>query len=355
MEELALDIFRSDDFRATTMTELVQDVDFVPYELDAMGIFEPMFLRTSTVTLYEQDGELHRVPTTERGTPEPTATRRGRTFRQLSGHRIAKRDTVRSHEIQDLLSPRLPKAERLLNANELVAERQQDLIDDCNYTEEFHRLGALQGIVYDADGTTVIDDWYEMYGISAPAPVTFDFTDYDTQDEAPALRAFLDAEINTPVLRALKRRRRPGTNIHALAGDEFWAKISASGSVERQLELQAMAGSMAAANSVNDSRLWQSITLAGITWHHYFGDDDQELQIEPDEAIFFPMGAKDVFKVFYFPGEDFDEANQRAKELYSVVSPDFRPNMNEWVDIYVKKYPLFACLCPQVLMKGVLA
>jgi hypothetical protein len=89
MEEMALDIFRTDDFRATTMTEMVEDIDYVPYELDNLAIFEPVYLNTTTVTLYQEQGELTRIPTTERGAPEPTATRRGRVLRQFEGHRLA--------------------------------------------------------------------------------------------------------------------------------------------------------------------------------------------------------------------------------------------------------------------------
>ena len=349
MEEMALDIFRTDDFRATTMTELVADIDYVPYELDAMNIFEPEYLRTTTVTLYQENGELHRVPTTERGAPEPTATRRGRVLRQLDGPRIAKRDTVRSHEVQDLLSPRLPQADRLMNANTLVAERQTELVDDINYTKEFHMLGGLQGVIYDADGTTVITDSYELFGITPPAAITFDFTQYVAEEDQGKLRRKIDEEINTPGLRSLKRRRRRGTKYHALVGDEFWFELTSSPAFERVMQTDLRRPAL------NDSHLWESVEIGGVVWHHYFGDDDQELAIESDEAIFFPLGAKDVFKAYYFPGEDFTAVNERAKELYSVVSPDYRPNMNEWIDIYVRTYVRFICLAPQALMKGVLA
>lgn len=347
MDELALDIFRTDEFRATQMTELVSDINYVAYELEAMRIFEPVFLRTTTVTLYQENGELHRIPTTERGAPEPVATRRGRVLRQFEGHRLAKKDTVRSHEIQDLLSTRLPTDMRLQNANELVAERQSDLLDDLKYTEEFHRLGALQGVVFDADATTVVDDWFDLFGVTPPTDVTFNFATIDENE----LRLKIDEDINTPIMRALRRRRRPGTKIHALVGDDFWGKITSHPGYERIW----LAQDLATRQQLGQSMLWQTAEFAGVTWHHYFGDDDGELEVAADEAIFFPMGAKDVFKVYYMPGENFAEANMPGKDRYSIVSPDYRPNMNEWVDIYVKSYPVFACLCPQALLRGKLA
>jgi hypothetical protein len=348
MEGMALDIFRTDDFRATTMTEMVADIDYVPYELDALGIFEPEYLNTTTVTLYQENGELNRIPTTERGTPEPTADRRGRVLRQFDGHRLAKRDIVRSHEVQDILSAHLPQPVRLQNANDLVTERQSRLLDDLNYTKEFHRLGALQGTVYDADGVSLVDDWYEAFGISRPAAITFDFSKFVAVEDQGKLRAMVDADINTPMQRALKRRMRPGTRPHALVGDDFWAALTASPAYERSMLTDA--GRV----TINDSRLWNSVDLGGVVWHHYFGSDDKALTIADDEAIFFPVGAKDVFKAYFMPGENFAEANQRGQEEYSIISWDYRPNMLEWVEIYVKSYPVFACLCPQALMRAVL-
>lgn len=348
MEEMALDIFRTDDFRATTMTEMVADIDYVPYELDAMGIFEPVYLNTTTVTLYQENGELHRIPTTERGAPEPTAQRRGRVLRQFEGSRLAKRDIVRSHEVQDILSSHLPAPIRLQNANDLVAERQTQLLDDLNYTKEFLRLGGLQGVTYDADGTTVIDDWYDLFGIARPAAVTFDFAAFKTVETQGDLRALIDADINTPMIRALKRRARPGMRIHALAGDDFWAALTGSPAYERTMLTDQ--GRV----ELNGSRLWTAVDVGGVIWHHYFGSDDKALAIADDEAIFFPMGAKDVFKAYFMPGENFAEANQRGREEYSIISWDYRPNMLEWMEIYVKSYPTFACLCPQALQRAVL-
>ncbi len=349
MDELALDIFRTDDFRATTMTEMVADIDYVPYELDNMGIFEPEYLRTTTVTLYNKEGDLERIPTTERGTPEPTADRKGRVIRQFEGHRLAKRDKVRSHEVQDILAPHLPAPVRLQTANELVAERQASLLDDLNYTKEFHRLGGLQGITYDADGETVIDDWYELFGITKPAPIMFDFAAFRTMETQGDLRAMIDADINTPMQRALKRRRRPGTRIHALVGDDFWSALTSSPAYERTM-LTDQGRVM-----LNDTRLWTAVDVGGVVWHHYYGSDDKALAIPDDGAIFFPMGAKDVFKVYYMPGENFAEANERGREEYSILTWDYRPNMMEWMEIYVKSYPVFACLCPQALLSGELA
>lgn len=349
MDNLILDIFHQEEFQATQMTELVEDIDYVPYEIDAMGVFETEYLRTTTVTFYQRQGQLVRVPTTERGTPEPTRPRNGAILKQIEGHRLAERDTVRASEVQNLLAPQLPQATRLANAQELVAERQATLVDDINYTKEFHRLGALQGVVYDADGTTILDDWFDLWGITRPTDITFDFAAFKALEDQGDLRGLIEGQVVTPMMRALKRRRRPGTEVHSLCGDDFWTALSSSPAYERTMLTDAMR------QALNNDRSWETITMGGVTFHHYFGSDDKALEIADNEAIFFPMGAKDVFKEYYLPGEGMNDINQKGLELYSVTSPDYRPNLMEWVDIYVKSYPVYACLCPQALFRGFVA
>jgi hypothetical protein len=56
-----------------------------------------------------------------------------------------------------------------------IAQRSADLRQRNEYTLEAHRLGALQGKILDADGTTVVRDFWAEFGISEPAEIFFDF------------------------------------------------------------------------------------------------------------------------------------------------------------------------------------
>src|SRR3546814_2926395 len=60
---------------------------------------------------------------------------------------------------------------RLANAQQKTVERVAQLKQDMEATKELHRLSALQGKLLDADGTTVLMDYFAEYGISTPATV----------------------------------------------------------------------------------------------------------------------------------------------------------------------------------------
>src|SRR3546814_14686263 len=65
---------------------------------------------------------------------------------------------------------------RLANAQQKTVERVAQLKQDMEATKELHRLSALQGKLLDADGTTVLMDYFAEYGISTPAPVNVNFS-----------------------------------------------------------------------------------------------------------------------------------------------------------------------------------
>jgi len=342
MDELALDIFRTDDFRATTMTDMIGDVDYVPTELMDRGWFIRKPIRTETVTFIKKDKTLELVPTSERGTPENLPSRQVRGALQIETPRLAMRDRITAREVANLLSPVLPFQIRLDNANDLVTERQGDLIDRINLTKEAHMFGALQGKVLDADGVSIVADYFDLFDIPEPAEIGLNIA----ATPVGQLRAKLEALITRPMRRALKGRWTTGTRVHAFVGDDFWNALINHDEV-RQTYLNT-----AAAAQLRDPTAWGTFTFAGITFENWYGEDYEELEIAPTKARFFPVGARDTFFEFLAPGEDWEEVGALGRELYSVVSPDNRINMNEWVDVYVRSYPLYAMKAPQALMKA---
>lgn len=338
--ELALDIFKTDDFAATTMTDMVGDVDYVPGELESRNIFVTKPVRTETITFYKKDRTLELVPTSERGSPEPLPGRQARSAVQIETPRIAMRDRITAREAANLLNPVLPYEVRFDNANALVAERQQELVDRIKLTREYHRFGALQGKILDADGTTEVANFYDLFGIAEPAEVALDIANTATGQ----LRSKIENLIVLPMRQSLKGRWVSGqTKIHAMVGTTFYQDLINHEEV-RQTYLNH-----AAAAELREGTIYGTFEFAGVIWEHWYDQEYDDLSIGATKARFYPTGANDTFFEFLAPGEDWEDINQPGKDLYSIVSPDFRPNMSEWTDVYVRTYPLYAMKAPQAL------
>lgn len=343
MEELALDIFETDDFKPTTMTEMVGDIDVVPGEIEARGWFVKKPIRTETVTFIKKDRTLELVASRERGSPEHMSTRQARSAIQIEGPAFGLRDRISAREAANLLSPVLPYAVRLDNANELVAERQQDQIDRIGLTREVLRFGALQGKLYDADGTTLIADFYELFDIPEPAEIALNIAG----TAAGQLRQKIENLIVRPMRRALKGRWRNGvTRVHALVGDAFWADLL------QHNDIREMYLATANARELGDPTAWGTFEFGGVVWENWYGEDYDELAIATDKARFFPVGAYDTFFEFLCPGENWEDIGQPGQEYSSAVSPDNRPNLKQWVDVYTWSYPFPVMKAPQALMRA---
>lgn len=359
MEEL-LSIFKNDAFSATTLDRVAPNIPYVPSFLGQLGIFggaanKP--IRTRTVEVWTESGVIQMVPTSEIGAPDPLPTRGQSELRTLRTYRLSQRDRLQAAEIQDIISMPLGSARQLRAMAEEVAERSQQLRQNNEYTLENHRLGALQGKILDADGLTVVRNFWTEFGVAEPAEIFFDFGAI----AAGTLQQFIEDNVVRPMTRALQGRANAGTRINALVGDAFWSKLTNHVDVRDIVKLRAQSDAAFAAALMQGNLgtyqrrpagTWAQVDFAGVTWINYMGTMNGEIAIGSEKARFFPVGATDVFRTYWSPGERIRDVNQRGQMAYLIIQPDPRDQMQEYVDIFFRNYPLFACIFPQGLLRG---
>lgn len=350
MEDV-LDIFRNDAFSTASLHRVVKNVTYVPQVLTGMGLFTDMPVMSDLIHLYEEDQTIRLIPTTERGAPDTVAIPDIGRIRTLRAVRLSKKDTVRASELLNVAPEALPIPVRLRNTAELVNERLTKLRDDMEMTTEFQLLGALKGKLLDADGTTVVTDFFAELGVTQGAIVDVNFGTL-TED---AFQEFFVNNFFRPIIRSLKDRRMPGTRIGVLCGDNFWSELMKHPGFRSIWKLEMQARSIArASNPLVQPNAWLSVDFAGFTWWNYMGTDDgTTIAVETNLAYFFPIGAKDVFVTYLAPGETFDQVGlgMKGKPLYPMIRPDVRAHP-EFVDILLRRYPLPACIYPKALMRA---
>lgn len=351
MEEI-LSIFRNDAFSATTLDRLAPNIPYVPQALGALNLFENRPIRTQTVEVFVQNGVIQMVPTSERGSPEPLPTRGAGEIRTLRTYRLAQRDRVQAAEMQDLIRLPFGSPAMLAGVMQEVADRSSQMRQNNEYTLENHRLGALQGKIMDADGVTVVRNFWTEFGVAEPAEIFFDFATI----AAGALVEFITANVIRPMIRALGGRANAATRIYALVGDAFWAKLIGHVDVRATYMNWEAAAALRATSfggaDVGRGNAWGQFNFGGVTWINYMGTLNNEIAIGSEKARFFPVGARDVFRTYWAPGERIRDINTPGQLAYLIIQPDPREQMQEYVDIFFRNYPLFACIFPQGLLKG---
>ncbi|MEP2386893.1 major capsid protein [Hyphomonas sp.] len=334
----SMDIFNNSAFSMTSLTGAVEKTDYKPQLLGELGIFEDMPVRTRTVFVDEREGSLTLIPSSPTGAPPEELTKDNRTARPLVTTRLAKSFTLYAEELQGIRA--FGSETELMQVQAEYLRRMARVTDDMELTHEYHRLGALQGKLLDADGTTVIYDYFAEFGISEPAAINFALTT-DTTDVRGKCNA-----LTRDMARTSKGAIGPQTQIHALAGDTFFDNLI------KHPEVVKSYLNWAAAAELRENSAFQSFRYGGITWHNYRGtDDNSTVAIAANEAKFFPVGARGVFKKAMAPAEFGPFINTPGRNVYSINVVD--RDRQAWTKGEQYSYPLYFCQRPGVLRKAV--
>jgi len=331
-----LDIFNDDAFSMVQLTDALDKMPHKPQFLGQIGVFETRPVRTITVAIEKRDNVLALVQTSPRGTPLDERERELRDVRDFRTVRIAKGDTVYAHELQSIRA--FGSETEMMQVQQEIALRMARVMDDIELTHENMRLGAIQGILTDADGSTIFN-WFTEWGISQPAEIDFALTTDDTDVRAKC------AEVRRAMQRNAKGAWTPATMVHAICGDTFYDSLIEHPNVRTTFL------NWAAAAELRENKAFESFPYGGIVFHNYRGtDDNSTVAVADAEAKFFPVGARGVFQVAYSPAETFDFVNTPGRPIYSMIVPD--RDRNAWARVEEYSYPLFMCSRPEMLQRA---
>ena len=334
-----MDIFNADPFRAVSMTKAVDRLGHVPAILgDIPGLFEPVRVRTTDVFIEERGSSPALIQTDERGAPPRRRTESARSVRSFKTTRISQADTLTADQVAGIRA--FGTETELQQVQQEVARKQMLCNRNIQLTKEHMRLGAVQGIVVDADGS-VIYDWAGELGQTIPTEIDFDL---DAADPESGIIRKKCNQVSRSITRNLQGMGGGQVRIMGLCGDDFWDDMTAHPEVrETYLNTQEAA-------DLREGNAWESFRYGSITFSNYRGTDDgSTVAVPPDKCKFFPVGAG-IFQRAQAPAETFDFVNTPGQDMYSWLVRD--RDRNAWVDIEMYTYPLYVCVQPSALHRA---
>jgi len=332
-----VNVFRSSLFQMTELTAAINERETPPQRFAELGIFRERSVRTTSVFIEKKGNTLRLVPTAARGapgTPMHVNLRNGKEFR-LS--HIPVTDQVLADEVQDVRA--FGSESDLVGIQQVRDEKLENMADSLDNTEEYHRLGAVQGVVLDADGS-VIYDFFDEFGVAEPPTVHFDLGAAWAEADGTVIRKKIGGMKND-MRRALKNTSMI-TGVHALCGEGFFSDIANHPEVVRTYMNQA------AANDLRGSDALDIFRYGGVTWEQYPGYGDVE--VPDDEVRFIPLGVKDLFQSYYGPAPWFSAVNRLGLPRYTMASLD--KTGEKQIDLESQSNALHICTRPEVLFKG---
>lgn len=334
-----IDVFNSDAFSLTTLSGVVDKMDYKPGLLGELGIFEPKPVRTRQIFVDKRDGKLNLIQTSTTGAPPEELKRDDRKAVSLQAVRLAKGATVYAAEIASWRAFGTESEQSVVMSE--YARRMARVREDMELTQEKHRLGALQGQLLDADGSTIYN-YFTEFGEAAAASTSFEL-------DVPATEVrTICHQITRSMARSAKGAFTSGTTVHALCGDDFYDALIAHASVKSTYL------NWAAAADLRENTAFSAFTFGGITFHNYRGtDDNTTVAIAANQCKLFPVGATDMFVQAMAPADEFmPYVGAPGQNVYSMNITD--KDRGAWVRNEQYSYPLFICQQPGVLRAATL-
>lgn len=331
-EGIMADTFAPDAFTLQTMTAAISRVPYKPGFVSRRGLFTEKGVTTNTVLIEEREGQLRLVQTSNREGPITPAERKRRKIRSFVIPHLREEDYAMASEVVGVrqfgTEGSFDTVENLRN------ERSANMADNLDVTLEYHRVGAIQGVVLDADGS-VLFDLFDEFGVEQLPEVDFDL------DNPNAVEGALLKKCNS-VTRAIANElgavELPG--VEALCGDAFFDDLITQKEVRDVYRYQE-----AARNAAGLVFNW--VRYGDITWINYRNGGFN--LINTNKCHLYPTGVKDLFLTRFGPANYIETVNTVGLPRYAkgIVDP-----WGKRVDFEAQSNPLNLCTRPRTLIQG---
>jgi len=330
-----LNPFSNDAFNMVALTAAINRIPNNYGRLEQLNLMPAEGVRTRTILIEEMSGVLNLLPTMPVGAPSSLGTQGKRKVRSFVIPHIPHDDVVLPEEVQGL---RAFGSENDLEAlSNLIARKLQNMRNKHAITLEHLRMGALKGVILDADGSTLYD-LYSEFGIAAKT-VNFALSTNTTEVLLKILEVKRHIEDNL--------RGEFMTGIYCLCSQGFFDALTTHAKVKEAFQYFQRSQQLG-----NDYRA--GFTFGGITFEEYRGQatdvaGNVRKFIADDEAHFFPLGTASTFRTYLAPADFNETANTLGMPLYAKQAPR---KFERGTDVHTQSNPLPICLRPEVLVKG---
>lgn len=329
-----LDIFANDAFGCVSLTQGINDTSMFPIDLGRvgkMGLFEESGIQTDTVVIETDGNSLSLVPNTPVGAPPNYVGRDKRKVRSFLVPNLPQEGQILASEVQNV---RAFGSTQLQAVQEVVNKRAKSMVTRLDATIEYHRVGALKGIVLDSDGSTTLFNLFTEFGVSQD---TVDFV-LGTSSTEMLKKCFAVSRLIEDALGA----GSGFSGVKALCGETFWERFTTHAVVKDAFAFYQ-------ANRKSEDLRKSGFEFGGITFYEYRATVNSIDFIADSECHFFPVGSPGLFQTVYAPAAWMETVNTTGLPRYMKQE---RMEFDRGIKLAVESRPFSFCTKPKCLVKG---
>ena len=338
-----LDVFKGDGFSTQSLTDAINKIPFAPGRAGMLIPWREQGVRTLSIAIEEKSGQLALINPTPRGGPGDAIEKQKRTLRSLSIPHYQRDDAVWADEVQGIRA--FGSETELETVQGKIDERMQEHVDfGFDPTLEYQRVGAVKGIILNADGSTLYNLFTE-FGVSQEGEI-----DFDLDNATPASGALRKKCAQTVRLCMNNLGGVPVVGIHAFCGDTFFDDLLAHKEVVASYTGTPMAEVLRTGYVYpNGMKIYGAFEFGGIVWENYRGSHNgTDPIIAATKCHIFPIG-NGLFRTVYGPADYMETVNTLGLPRYAKQFP--MPN-DKGVSLEMQSNALSYCTRPKSLLLG---
>jgi hypothetical protein len=326
--------FESSAFDMTSLTSAINLLPNMYGKLESLKLFPQKSVRTRNISVEEQNGVLSLLPTQVPGGSATMGARGKRKLRSFTIPHIPHDDVVLPEEVQGI---RAFGSETELQAMaNVITDHLQSMRNKHAITLEHLRMGALKGVILDADGSELVN-LYSEFEIT-PKVISFALGTATTNVKGKCLEVLRHIEDNL--------RGEFMTGVHCLVSPEFFDALTSHSKVKEAYDRWQEGAALR-----DDMR--SGFTFGGITFEEYRGqatDPKGNVRrfIAANEGHCFPIGTAESFVTYFAPADFNETVNTLGLPLYAKQCPR---KFDRGTDLHTQSNPLPMCLRPGILVK----
>ena len=330
-----IDVFNSEAFSLTGLTQAINDAAYAPGRIAQMGLFEERPITTTSVSIEKVGDTISLVPSAPRGDSGKVYTAEKRNIRNLSCLHLPQRATVLADEIQNMRAFGTEDEVQTMS-DWISSEYLTKMKRDIEVTQEYHRMGAIKGQVLDADGSTVLLNLFTEFGVSQSTAAWTLATD-DIRAEIVLLKRQI----------AAKALGTPWSGVHVFCSSTFFDGLIANSTVEAAYD-RFQNGSFLREDYSQFGTSGFAFGTTGVVFEVYWGNaGDQEL-IADGKAYAVPMGVAGLFQSRFAPGDYLETVNTMGLPYYA--SQERLPH-DKGIELEAQSNPLHFCARPDWIVE----
>lgn len=328
------------DNPAFSLVEMVGAINRLPYNMYSrtaeLNIFREQGVTTNTITLEDQGGTLNLLPSVPRGAPSTVNHSAKRKMRAFVIPHVPLEDVVLPQEVAG--QRQFGSVNEFATLQSKMMQKLQEMRNKHDITREWLRVGALKGILYDGDGSTILYNFFTEFNIT-PFMVNYQFSSatFDVLGTTLNVKRHMEDNLHGEAM----------TRAYCLCSPTFYDSLTSHPTVQKAYQYyqnqQPLGG---------DYRT--GFRYGEVTFEEYRGNASDltgvtRKFIADGEAQFFPLGTNTTFWMFNGPGMFNDTVNTEGLPYYARQEPR---KFNMGTDVYTETNPFPICVRPELLVRG---